>query len=355
MISIIVLLIIIAILAFTFVVFIHELGHFLTAKWCGIRVNEFAIGMGPRIIKWGKKETKYSIRLFPIGGFCAMEGEDSKSDDERAFGNKAVWKRMIVVCAGAVMNIILGFILALVLSAQQPAFASNRISMFTDSGSALQDAGVQVGDQFYSIDGYRIFSGTDLQFALATADPNAVDLVVLRDGEQVRFDDVKLNTREIDGQISPVLDFKVFPIEKNFATTIANAGKDTVSTVRMVWSSLAGIVTGRFGFNQLSGPVGVAGAISQAASAGLETSFLTALNNILNIIMIITVNLGVVNLLPLPALDGGRLIFLIIEAIRRKPMNPKYEGWVHAAGFVFLMCFMVVITFGDISRLFGWS
>ena len=144
MISIIVLLIIIAILAFTFVVFIHELGHFLTAKWCGIRVNEFAIGMGPRIIKWGKKETKYSIRLFPIGGFCAMEGEDSKSDDERAFGNKAVWKRMIVVCAGAVMNIILGFILALVLSAQQPAFASNRISMFADSGSALQDAGVQV-------------------------------------------------------------------------------------------------------------------------------------------------------------------------------------------------------------------
>ena len=227
--------------------------------------------------------------------------------------------------------------------------------MFADSGSALQDAGVQVGDQFYSIDGYRIFSGTDLQFALATADPNAVDLVVLRDGEQVRFDDVKLNTREIDGQISPVLDFKVFPIEKNFATTIANAGKDTVSTVRMVWSSLAGIVTGRFGFNQLSGPVGVAGAISQAASAGLETSFLTALNNILNIMMIITVNLGVVNLLPLPALDGGRLIFLIIEAIRRKPMNPKYEGWVHAAGFVFLMCFMVVITFGDISRLFGWS
>ena len=303
MISIIVLLIIIAILAFTFVVFIHELGHFLTAKWCGIRVNEFAIGMGPRIIKWGKKETKYSIRLFPIGGFCAMEGEDSKSDDERAFGNKAVWKRMIaasdvykrqiVVCAGAVMNIILGFILALVLSAQQPAFASNRISVFADSGSALQDAGVQVGDQFYSIDGYRIFSGTDLQFALATADPNAVDLVVLRDGEQVRFDDVKLNTREIDGQISPVLDFKVFPIEKNFATTIANAGKDTVSTVRMVWSSLAGIVTGRFGFNQLSGPVGVAGAISQAASAGLETSFLTALNNILNIMMIITVNLGV--------------------------------------------------------------
>ena len=118
MISIIVLLIIIAILAFTFVVFIHELGHFLTAKWCGIRVNEFAIGMGPRIIKWGKKETKYSIRLFPIGGFCAMEGEESKSDDERAFGNKAVWKRMIVVCAGAVMNIILGFILGMIMTSK---------------------------------------------------------------------------------------------------------------------------------------------------------------------------------------------------------------------------------------------
>ena len=179
-----------------------------------IRVNEFAIGMGPRIIKWGKKEQNIPYACFRLADSVRWRVKTQKSDDERAFGNKAVWKRMIVVCAGAVMNIILGFILALVLSAQQPAFASNRISVFADSGSALQDAGVQVGDQFYSIDGYRIFSGTDLQFALATADPNAVDLVVLRDGEQVRFDDVKLNTREIDGQISPVLDFKVFPIEK---------------------------------------------------------------------------------------------------------------------------------------------
>lgn len=355
MISIIVLLIIIAILAFTFVVFIHELGHFLTAKWCGIRVNEFAIGMGPRIIKWGKKETKYSIRLLPIGGFCAMEGEDIKSDDKRAFGNKAVWKRMIVICAGAFMNIVLGFILALVLSVQQPAFASTRIGSFHEGGSALQSAGMQVGDQFYSINGYRILSGTDLQFALATANPSDIDFVVVRDGKQVALPDVKLNTQEMNGKASPILDFKVLPIEKNFATVIANAGKDTVSTVRMVWSSLVGIVTGRFSLNQLSGPVGVAGAITQAASAGLQTSFLAALNNILNIMMIITVNLGVVNLLPLPALDGGRFVFLIIEAIRRKPMNPKYEGWVHAAGFVLLMGFMLIITFGDITRLFGWG
>ncbi len=355
MIFIIVLLIIIAILAFTFVVFIHELGHFLTAKWCGIRVNEFAIGMGPRIIKWGKKETKYSIRLFPIGGFCAMEGEDAKSDDERAFGNKSVGKRMIVVCAGATMNILLGFILALILSVQQPAFASTRISAFHEDDSALQSAGIEVGDELYSVNGYRVFSGTDLQFALATANPEAVDFMVLRGSEKLTYQAVKLNTREIDGQISPILDFKVFPVEKNFATTITNACKDTVSTVRMVWSSLAGIVTGRFSLNQLSGPVGVAGAITQAASVGLETGFITALNNILNIMMMITLNLGVVNLLPLPALDGGRMIFLIIEAIRRKPMNPKYEGWVHAAGFIALMGFMLLITFGDIARLFGWN
>lgn len=284
-----------------------------------------------------------------------MEGEDAKSTDARAFGNQVVWKRMIVICAGAFMNIVLGFILALVLSVQQPAFVSTRISGFAESGSALQQAGVQVGDQFYSIDGYRILSGTDLQFALATADPSAVDLVMLRDGEQVSFAGIKLQTREVDGQVSPVLDFKVFPIEKNFATTITNAGKDTVSTVRMVWSSLVGIITGRFSFNQLSGPVGVAGAISQAASSGLQVSFLAALNNILNIMMIITLNLGVVNLLPLPALDGGRFVFLLIEAIRRKPLNPKYEGWVHAAGFVLLMGFMVVITFGDFARLFGWG
>ncbi len=351
----IVLLILIAILAFTFVVFVHEMGHFLMAKWCGIRVNEFAIGMGPRILKWGKKETTYSIRLFPVGGFCAMEGEDSQSDDKRAFGNQIVGKRMLVVCAGAFMNILLGFVLAIILSAQQPAFVSTRISAFAEEGSALEQAGISIGDQFYSINGYRIFSGTDLQFALSTADPNSVDFVMLRDGGQVTFHGVKLNTREMDGNVSPVLDFKVFPIEKNFATTAVNAGKDVVSTVRMVWSSLIGLVTGRFGFNQLSGPVGVAGAISEAASAGLQVSFLAALNNILNIMMLITVNLGVVNLLPLPALDGGRFIFLLLEAIRRKPLNPKYEGWVHAAGFALLMAFMVVITFGDISRLLGWG
>ena len=344
--------VLIAVLLFGFIIFIHEFGHFITAKLSGIRVNEFALGMGPRIFSKKGKETQYTLRLFPIGGFCAMEGEDEASEDERAFNNKPVWKRILVVIMGAVFNIILGVVLMMIMLGQQDAFSSTMISKFADN-AATQSAGLELGDQFYSVDGYRIYTDRDLSFALSTANPNSVDITVNRDGQLVTFENVKLNSQEINGKQLVSLDFYVQPIEKNFGTLIAKAGQDTVSTVRMVWNSLAGLITGRYGFNDLAGPVGAADAIGQAASAGLDSGgFGAAVSNIVMIMMMLTVNLGVVNLLPLPALDGGRLIFLIIEGIRRKPVNPKYEGWVHAAGFVILMAFMVIITFSDVLRLF---
>lgn len=346
-----VLLILFAVLLFGLIIFIHEFGHFFTAKLSGIRVNEFAIGMGPTLFHFQKGETQYSLRLLPIGGYCAMEGEDESSEDDRAFGNKPVWKRIIVVCAGAVMNILFGIVLMMVLLVQQPMFTSTTISQFSD-GSALQKAGVQAGDQFYSIDGYRIRTDRDLSFALATANPQTVDFTMVRKGERVAFHDVKMNTRLNGEKQAMVLDFYVSGIQRNPVTLLQKSCADTVSIVRMVWYSLVGLVTGQFGLNDMAGPVGAADAISQVASVGLKQGIVPAMNNIAMMMMMITVNLGVVNLLPLPALDGGRLIFLLIELVRRRPINPKYEGWVHAAGFAFLMTFMVIVTYSDILRLF---
>jgi len=306
--------------------------------------------MGPQLFHFNRGETQYSLRAFPIGGFCAMEGEDEDSSDDRAFNNKPVWKRILVVVMGAVMNIILGLIIMMILLGQQPAFSSTTISKFTDN-SATQAAGLKVGDVFTSIDGYKINGDRDLSFALATANPLKADIQVLRAGKVLNFSNVKFNTKKADGKDILSLDFYVMPIEKNFGTLITKSVQDTVSTVRMVWFSLVGLVSGKFGMKDVAGPVGAASAIGQAATIGLQQNFLAGFNNILMMMMIITVNLGVVNLLPLPALDGGRLLFLIVEGIRRKPINPKYEGWVHAAGFALLMGFMVIVTFSDILRL----
>lgn len=320
------------------------------AKLNGVRVNEFAIGMGPTLFKFQKGETKYALRLFPIGGFCAMEGEDEASDDSRAFGNKAVWRRIVIVAAGAIMNLILGLILMMILLGQDNQFMSTTISKFTNN-SALQSAGLQAGDTFYEVNGYRILSQRDLSYSLATADPNSVDLVVSRKGQLVTFDNVKFNTKDNNGTKILQLDFYVQPIQKTVWSLISQSASETVSTVRMVWSSLIGLVSGKYGIKDMAGPVGVATAIGQAASAGLATGLKDAINNVIFIMVIITVNLGIFNLLPLPALDGGRLVFLIIEGIRRKPINPKYEGWVHAAGFALLIALMLTVTFSDIMRL----
>lgn len=342
--------ILIAVLLFGFIVFIHEFGHFFMAKLCGIRVNEFALGMGPTLFHVQGKETKYSLRLFPIGGFCAMEGEDQESPDERSFFHKPVWKRFLVVVMGALMNILLGLALMMVLLGQEAAFSSTTISQF-EPNSALQKAGLQRGDEFVSVDHYRVYGDRDLSFALATANPDSVDLEVVRDGKLLNFDNVKFNSREVDGKKYLSLDFYVLPIEKNFGTLIAKAVQDTVSTVRMVWYSLIGFLTGKFGFNDVAGPVGAASAVGQAVEAGLSQSFLAGLNNIFYMMMVLTVNLGVINLMPFPALDGGKLLFLLLEAIRRKPIKQQYEGWVETAGFCLLMGFMILVTYSDILRL----
>ena len=344
------LLIAIAVLLFGFIVFVHEFGHFFTAKLSKIKVNEFAIGMGPQIFSFTKGETKYALRLFPIGGYCAMEGEDEESNDEGAFGNKPVLSRILVVVMGAVMNMLLGLVLIFFLLLPQKTFASTTVAEFTEN-SAVQAAGIEVGDRFCEIDGYKIYGDRDLSFALSLANPESVDIKVVRNGEKLTFNDIKFNTVKNGDQDILALDFYVYPQKKTAVTLVSKTFTEAGSLVRMVWMSLSGLVTGRFGLNDVAGPVGAAQAITQAASDGLQSGLMDAIANIVFMMTIITINLGVVNLLPLPALDGGRLLFLIIEAIRRKPISQKYEGWIHAAGFFLLIAFMILITFNDILRL----
>ncbi len=349
------LLIIIGILLFELIIFIHEGGHCVAAKLSSVKVNEFALGMGPKLFSFTKGETTYSLRLLPIGGFCSMEGEDNESDDERAFINKPVWKRMIIVVAGAFMNIVLGLIMTMIVLAPNKYFASTQIAEFASNAVSSQQ--LKAEDRLVSINGYNIYTSLDMSFAFQTAKSNDFTITVDRNGELHTFENVKLPTVKVKDENGEEkenlqLDFRVHAIENNFGNLIKQTWLNTVSTVKMVWFSLAGLVTGQFGLNEISGPVGMTSAVSQVTAQGLERSFGDAVLNLINVMTIITINLGIVNLLPLPALDGGRFVFLLVEAIRRKPLNRNVEGYIHAGGMALLLLFMLVITIKDVFQFF---
>ncbi len=347
--------ILVALLVFGVIIAIHEFGHFIVAKLCGIRVNKFAIGMGPCILKkqWG--ETEYSLRLFPVGGFCAMEGEDAESDDPRAFAKKSVPRRMAVVVAGAVMNLILGFILIAVTTLLYGDIISLRIAGFHTvedkatgekiSVSTSETCGLEVGDKFISMDGMRLFTDTDLSYKLQNASGQPMTVVVERDGEKITLEDVTFLNTKTEGS----LDFYVEAEKCTVFSVLRYSALNTISTGRLIWISLKDLVTGKYGFRDMSGPVGIISTIGEVATAG-ET-FKESLTAVLSLASFITINVGIFNLLPLPALDGGRLIFLIVEAIRRKSINPEHEGIVHLIGMALLFLLMIAVTFQDILRL----
>ncbi|MBQ7007159.1 MAG: RIP metalloprotease RseP [Oscillospiraceae bacterium] len=332
------------IIVFGLVIFIHEFGHFVVAKLSGIKVNEFSLGMGPRVFGFKKGETDYSLRALPIGGFVAMEGEDEESDAENAFNKAPVQSRIAVVVAGAVMNLVLGFVVLVFLTSQQSAITSRTISMFHD-GATTQQSGLKVDDEIIAVNGRRCYVANDLIYEFARTQNGVADLTVRRNGEIVKLNDVEFETyTDEDGIKQMVIDFYVYPQEKTFSSVINEAAKWTVSLARMVFLSLVDLVTGNVAINQMSGPVGIVTVISEAASMGL--------NNVLMILAMITINLGIFNLVPFPALDGGRLLFLLIELLRGKPINQKYEIIVNTAGMFMLLTFMAFVTFSDITRLF---
>lgn len=338
-----VLYIIIAILVFGVLIFVHELGHFLAAKSCGIKVNEFALGMGPKIFGFQRGETTFSLRILPIGGFCAMEGEEDASHDPRAYNNRPRWQRAIVLVAGAFMNILLGFIVIFCMTASQPQLASTRVAQF--SQGATSSKWLKVNDKIVNINGASIHIGSDISLALLESNNGAADITVIRDGKLLKLDGVQF--RLVDdgaGGKAMIQDFKIWGQKKTIGSMLYYSFFWTISIVKLVWVTLIKLFTGGYSIKVLSGPVGVTVAMGQAASQSLFSLFY--------MIAMIAVNLGVVNLLPLPALDGGKLLFVVIEAIRRKPVNPKYEGWVHMLGFALLMLLLVVVTYNDIMRTF---
>ncbi len=333
----------VAILAFLIMIAIHEFGHFLLAKLTKVRVNEYAIGFGPAIFKKQKGETLYALRLLPFGGYCSMEGEDSESDDPRAYCNAKAWKRLLIILAGAVFNLVLGLIIIMIVLAPQDMFASTTVAEFYE-GSVSSEYGLQENDKILEVDGRRIFSTMDLSYAFSNVDDGKIDILVKRDGEKVQLNDVKFATEEAEGITYLQLDFKVYGIKNNFWNFIKESFKTSFSYGVMVWRSLIDLLTGKFGISAVSGPVGVTAAMSSAAKYGIM--------NFLPIIALITINLGIFNLLPVPALDGSRAWFIIIEMIRRKPIPAKYESVIHGVGLAAMLVFAVLISIKDIIGLF---
>lgn len=340
--------VLIAILFFGFIILIHELGHFIWAKKCGVKVNEFAIGMGPAILKKKKGETQYSLRLLPIGGYVSMEGENEESEDPRAFNNTNVWKRIIIIIAGAFHNIILGIlILALLLGTSNELIGTSNIKEFQSNASSHL-TGLEVGDKILKINGRKVFSERDLSFLMGRSKDGVFEMTVKRNGKKVVLPAVKFES-EKKGKITIIhYDFIIVGEEPGFFNVLKNSFTQTASIVRMVWLSLFDMITGRYGLSELAGPVGTVQVISNVAQNAAKTG---NIYDLLLIMAFITINIGVANLLPLPALDGGHLFFLLIEAIRRKPINRKKEGLVHAIGFGLLMLLMLLITFNDIVRI----
>ncbi|MGI6264554.1 MAG: M50 family metallopeptidase [Acutalibacteraceae bacterium] len=354
--------ILIAVLVFGIIIFVHELGHFLMARAMGVKVNEFAIGMGPTLLRFGKKETRYSLRAFPIGGFCAMEGEDDDSSDQRAFGNKRVWRRILIVVAGVLMNMILGYVLLLVDCAvyTRPApgqdtalYATMTIAQMPETSPAYR-TGLRARDKMLKVNGKRVVTYMDLSAIMQNDEDGKFDMLIERNGETLALSDVEftLNTDEKTGARYLVYDFKLLGTPKTVWSTLAYAGKMEYSIGVMIWRNLGDIVTGRYGLNDLSGPVGVVDAIGDAAIRTDDEGNMSAdIESLLLLAAMITVNVGIFNLLPLPALDGGRLLFLIIEGITRRKVPAKYEGIVHLIGMLLLFGLMIAVTYNDIVRL----
>lgn len=333
----------VAILLFLVIIVVHEFGHFIFAKMLGVRVNEFAVGFGPTLIKWQGKETKYSVKLIPFGGYCAMEGEDDESSDARAFCNKSAWRRFLIVAAGAVFNIILGFTLIMFYFAPATGIATNTVDYFAENASSVT-TGLRAGDTILKVDGRSCLTATEIDYAFTAVKDNKIDLVVRRDGEKIELKNVEFQMDELEGIKYLKRDFAYKYAKNNFKTFFTQSFKYTVSYGRTVWFSLVDLIGGRYSLNAVSGPVGVASALGQATKIGLDA--------LLPMLCLITINLGIFNLLPIPALDGGRLVFILFEMVFRKPVPQKYEALVHGIGFAVLMLFLVFVTLKDIFGFF---
>lgn len=357
--------VVLAVLMFGLLVMLHELGHFLMARLFRVGIHEFSVGMGPKIFSWKGKTregsaataeeeespcTVYSLRALPIGGYVSMVGEDGESDDPAAFGNKPVWQRILIVVAGPVVNVLLGFLLMLIIVLASARLATNTVGEFEEGALSAQH-GLMLGDTVVAVGDVKIHTGNELVYEImnqgvteSAAGVVAIDLTVLRDGNEIFLPGVQFPSMETEGVLFGSPDFKVYGEEKTFLGVIKHSFFRSVSTVKMILDQIGDLIGGRYGLNAVSGPIGITQEITTAAKAGLI--------NVLYLMAVITVNLGVFNLLPLPALDGGRLLFLVIELLIGRPVNKNVEGYIHFAGMMLLFLLMIIVCCKDIAGLF---
>ena len=345
-----------AILVFGVLIAVHELGHFMAAKACGVRVNEFSIGMGPALWKKQKGETQYSLRLFPVGGFCAMEGEEEDSDDPTALNNQGFWAKLLIFAAGAAMNFIAGLLIILVLYADAQAFYVPVVAGFAD-GCPLESAdGLQEGDRLLRIDGEKVYVYSDISLLMGLNKTGAFDLQIERNGEVITLRDFTMERREYtdqNGKAYTGYGLYFGAEEATLGRKLSYSWNNAMDFARLVRLSLQMLVTGQAGVKDLSGPVGIVSTMTQVGEqAG---SVRAAVENIAYLAALIAVNLAVMNLLPLPALDGGKIFFLVINAVSmqlfKKQIPAKYENYIHFAGLILLLALMAVITFSDVWKL----
>ena len=347
--------IIAAIFIFGVLIAVHELGHFLAAKACGVRVNEFSIGMGPALFHRQKGETEYAIRILPIGGYCAMDGEDEESDDPRSLTKQSLWKKLLIFAAGALMNFLAGFLLILILYSGTSTFSTTQVAGFAPEFDQ-EASSLQVGDVLWSINGERVYLFSDIDLLLNLGGGQEAELVVVRDGEKVDLGKVSLPYQTYtgtNGQAYNGYGIYVVGEDASFLRVVKYSWLNAVDFVRLVRLSLQMLLTGGASIQDLSGPVGIVSTITQVGKESETVAI--AVQNIIYFAALIAVNLAVMNLLPLPALDGGKIFFLLLDAVTlalfKRKIPDKYENYVHTAGFLLLMGLMLVVTFTDISKL----
>ena len=354
-----------ALFVFSAVIAIHEFGHFTVAKLCGIQVNEFSIGMGPAIWKKIHKGTQYSLRALPVGGYVALEGEESPESQQaeaaredpalenpippeqrtgKSLNEAPVWQRMLVMAAGAFMNFVLGFVVLLILILAQEGPITSKTIYAIQDGALCGQTGLQAGDEVVAVNGRRCFVANDMIYELVRTEQYRADFTVKRNGQTVELPDVQFDTwQDEDGQTHMSLGFTVYGIEKTPLSVLKEAGNSVLYYGRIIFTSLADLLCGRESINNLSGPVGIVSAIGQAASYGWQ--------DLLQMLALITINLGIFNLLPFPALDGGKVMFLAIEGITGHAVPEKLQGSLTVAAFALLFGLMLFATYNDIVRL----
>lgn len=372
-----------AVFVFSAVIAIHEFGHFAVAKLCGVQVNEFSIGMGPVLLKKMHHGTQYSLRALPVGGFVALEGEESpesqqaegeeRSDLEerplsqrsgadsspdggalkgeelsqptgRALNEAPVWQRALIMAAGACMNFLLGFVVMAILLAAQNEPITSRVIYAVEDGALCGQTGLEAGDKVLAVNGRRCFVANDMLYELMRTEDYSASFTVLRDGKKVELPRVQFDTwQDEDGETHMSLGFTVYGIRKTPVNVIKEARNSVLYYGRIIFTSLMDLLRGRESINDLSGPVGIVTAIGQAASYGWQ--------DLLELLALITVNVGIFNLLPFPALDGGKVVFLLIEGVTGHAVPEKIQIGLTLAAFALLFALMIFATYNDIVRL----